>query len=66
MQNIRIERIILVGVPKKFAGKTVRITQSGNEWNTQVIKSAPAAGKARTIVIRDPKVRIGEDWEILF
>jgi len=62
MQDIRIERIIILGVPKNFAGKTIKVTQSGNEWDTTVTYS----GKDNSIIIRDPKVRVGEDWEIQF
>ena len=62
MRDIRIERIIILGVPKKFTGKTVKVLQSGKEWDTMVIRSP----KTESIVIRDPKVRIGEDWEIHF
>jgi mannosyl-oligosaccharide alpha-1,3-glucosidase len=66
MQDIRVERIILVGIPKKFTGSTVKVIQSGKEWDTTVLKSKSLSGKARSIIIRDPKVRIGEDWEIQF
>jgi mannosyl-oligosaccharide alpha-1,3-glucosidase len=65
MQDIRVERIIIVGVPKKFTGKTVRVTQRGQTWET-IVTVSETKGKARSIVIRDPKVRIGQDWEILF
>jgi hypothetical protein len=66
MQDIRIERVIIIGVPKKFAGSTVKITQGDEEWETSVSESVASPGKARSIVIRDPKVHIGEDWEIQF
>ena len=62
MQDIRVERIIIVGVPKKFTGNTVTVSQGGQEWDTIVTKFK----KTKSIIIRDPKVRIGEDWEIRF
>ena len=62
MKDIRVERIIIVGVPQKFTGKTVKVSQGGQEWDTIVTKFK----KTRRIIIRDPKVRIGEDWEIHF
>lgn len=62
MQDIRIERIIILGIPKNFVGKTVKVTQSEKEWDTTVTMSS----KTKTIVIRDPKVLVGEDWEIHF
>lgn len=65
MKDIRIERIIVVGVPKRFTGKKVQVTQAGHKWETTVTVSE-TKGKARSIVIRDPKVRIGQDWEIQF
>jgi mannosyl-oligosaccharide alpha-1,3-glucosidase len=65
MHDIRVERVIIVGVPKKFTGSKVKVTQDDKEWETTVTLST-TPGKARSIVIRDPKVRIGEDWEIHF
>jgi hypothetical protein len=65
MHDIRIERVIVVGVPKKFTGSKVKVTQDDKEWETTVTLST-TPGKAKSIVIRDPKVRIGEDWEIHF
>ena len=65
MQDIRIERILVVGAPKKYAGKTVTVKQGGKEWTTSTSASA-TAGKAQVLTVRDPKVRIGEDWEIQF
>ena len=62
MQDIRVERIIIVGAPKKFTGETVKVSQRGQEWDTTVLKYE----NTRSIIIRDPKVRIGEDWEIHF
>lgn len=66
MHDIRVERIIVVGVPKNFAGKTVKVRQGGKEWDAGVISSTSNSAKASSLVIRDPKVRIGEDWEIRF
>ena len=65
MQDIRIERIIIVGVPKKFTGKQVTVSQGGKEWTTTVGSSGKREA-TRRIIIRDPKVRVGEDWEIQF
>ena len=65
MKDIRVERIIIVGVPTKFTGETVKVTQGGKEWETTVATLTPT-GKAQSVVIRDPKVSIGEDWEICF
>ena len=62
MQDIRIERIVMVGVPKNFLGETVKVTQGGKQWDTTVLPS----NKPNTFIIRDPKVRIGEDWVIQF
>ena len=65
MQDIRVERIIVVGVPKKFAGSKVKIMQRGKEWETST-SSVTKQGKARVLTIRNPNVRIGGDWEIHF
>jgi hypothetical protein len=66
MHNIRVERIIVVGVPNNFAGKTVKVRQAGKEWDAGVIRTKSNSAKASSLVIRDPKVCIGEDWEIHF
>lgn len=66
MQDIRIERVIIVGVPKKFAGSKVTVKQGGKEWETSTTVSTSAAGKAQVLTVRDPDVRIGGDWEIDF
>jgi len=63
--ELRVERIIIVGVPKKFTGNTVKVTQGSHTWETTVTTTT-TKGKARSIIIRDPKVRIGYDWEIHF
>jgi len=65
MQDIRIERIIIVGVPKKFTGSKVTVSQGGKEWTTTVSLLDKGAA-TRRIIVRDPKVRVGEDWEIRF
>jgi hypothetical protein len=65
MKDIRIERIIIVGVPAKFSKNIVNVTQGGKTWEATVATATPE-GKARSIVIRDPKVAIGEDWEVSF
>jgi hypothetical protein len=66
MSDIRVERIILVGVPGHYAGKTVKVKQGDNEWTAGVISSTSNSAKASSLVIRDPKVLVGEDWEIYF
>lgn len=65
MQDIRIERIVIVGVPKKFTGSQVTVSQGGKEWTTTV-SSSDKGDATRRIIVRDPKVRVGEDWEIQF
>ena len=64
MHDVRVERVIIVGVQRNFTGRTVKVTQGDNEWDTTVTISI--SGDVRTIIVRDPKVRIGEDWEIRF
>jgi mannosyl-oligosaccharide alpha-1,3-glucosidase len=62
--DIRIERIIIVGVPKKFTGKNVKVLQGKGKWDVPVIYEPAVKGKAQSIVIRDPKVLVGRDWTI--
>jgi len=66
VKDIRIERVIVVGAPKTFAGKTVKVLQGGKDWETSVETIGAKSGKAGSIIIRDPKVSISQDFEIYF
>ncbi|KAI7042213.1 hypothetical protein KC366_g4964 [Hortaea werneckii] len=72
MENVRVEKIIVVGAPASWKGKTeVEVSEeqarqsSGArmvpmEWHEQV------EGKASWAVVRDPGVQIGSGWKIAF
>ncbi|KAI7490473.1 putative alpha glucosidase II, alpha subunit [Hortaea werneckii] len=72
MENVRVEKIIVVGAPASWKGKTeVEVSEeqarqsSGTrmvpmEWHEKV------EGKASWAVVRDPGVQIGSGWKIAF
>ncbi|RMY91676.1 hypothetical protein D0862_09681 [Hortaea werneckii] len=72
MEHVRVEKIIVVGAPASWKGKTeVEVSEeqarqsSGArmvpmEWHEKV------EGKASWAVVRDPGVQIGSGWKIAF
>ena len=72
MKNVRVEKIILVGVPntwrEKDAVQVVEVSQNGSNVK-RVVDMAwhPAtAGKAAYAVVRNPGVAIARDWFVDF
>ena len=70
MQDIRIERIIIIGDIESLAKDKVKVIEEEKEWETTVTVSPSFKGTrsniAGNIVIRDPKVHVGKNWEIQF
>ncbi|KAI7544968.1 putative alpha glucosidase II, alpha subunit [Hortaea werneckii] len=72
MENVRVEKIIVVGAPASWKGKTeVEVSEEQSrqssgarmvpmEWHEKV------EGKASWAVVRDPGVQIGSGWKIAF
>ena len=72
MKNVRVEKIILVGVPNAWRGKdAIQVTEvspNGSKVKRVVEMSwYPAtAGKAAYAIVRNPSVAIARDWFIDF
>ncbi|PMD37198.1 glycoside hydrolase family 31 protein [Hyaloscypha variabilis F] len=63
VKSIGVEKILIVGAPKAWEGKSSVKVGSGEaalEWH------AEEGNKAAWAVVRAPKVAIGEDWKIQF
>ena len=60
MKDVAVERIILVGVPASWAGKST--LTGGVEIESHVAEG----GKAAWATVKKPGVKIGEDWQIDF
>ncbi|TFK26343.1 alpha glucosidase [Coprinopsis marcescibilis] len=65
LEGVRVERIIVLGVEKK--PKSVKVGGKEVEW--EYLEGVGAAGRvdggAATLVVKDPKVEITRDWEIV-
>jgi alpha 1,3-glucosidase len=63
IKSVGIDRVIIVGAPKAWEGKTsVKVggSDASLEWHGE------EGAKATWAVVRAPKVTIGEDWKIEF
>lgn len=68
MESIRVEKIILVNAPKAWEGKTeVLVKEEGKgERKVSVKFQSKEHWRAAWVVVRDPGVGIGSDWEVEF
>jgi len=63
VKSVGVEKILVVGAPKGWEGKSkvkVGSGEAGLEWHGE------EGGKAAWAVVRAPKVSVGEDWNIEF
>jgi alpha 1,3-glucosidase len=63
MKNVVVEKIVVVGPPNEWEGKTIVKVGNGEarmEWHGE------EGGKAAWALIKAPKVAVGEDWKIEF
>ncbi|KAI7207510.1 putative alpha glucosidase II, alpha subunit, partial [Hortaea werneckii] len=72
MENVRVEKIIIVGAPASWKGKTeveVNEEQARQSSGTRMVPMEwheKVEGKASWAVVRDPGVQIGSGWKIAF
>jgi alpha 1,3-glucosidase len=72
MSNVRVEKVIVVGAPKKWKGKTSVVVMEEGAKESARKKSVDmefvegGSGHADWAVVRDPKVGIGRGWRIDF
>lgn len=72
MENVRVEKIVIVGAPKEWKDKHEVIVMQEGEKETRRKKSIPlefhaADGKkAAYAVVRDPRVFITRGWKVDF
>lgn len=72
MENVRVEKIIIVGASKTWKNKKhVLVAEetaknSGSQKKVDLIWYEGGNGKADWAVVRDPKVPIGKGWKIDF
>jgi len=71
MADVRIERVIIVNVPKSWEDKSTVLVSgepggAQSESRASLSWHAQTDGKAAWAVVRDPGVAIGNDWKIDF
>lgn len=68
MKDVRVEKIILIGLPKEWSEKiTVKVSEEKRKpWTAPVDVYPTEGGKASWAVVRNPKVAIGLDWSVDF
>ena len=68
MKDVRVERIVIIGVPKEWEGiKEVKVIEEGEkERRAGFMWTSAEKGKAAWAVVRDPGVRVGRGWRIEF
>jgi alpha 1,3-glucosidase len=68
MKNVRVERIILIGLPSEWAGKKkVKVSEGrGKPWTVPIDVHPQEGVKASWATIKNPKVAIWSDWNVDF
>jgi alpha 1,3-glucosidase len=67
MKDVRVEKVLLVGVSDGWLDKkTAKVTVGDKTWEVEVSVTKGQAGKANVAVVRDPKAPIIQDWRIEF
>jgi mannosyl-oligosaccharide alpha-1,3-glucosidase len=66
-KSIRVERVILVNAPSSWQDvKKASVSQGDKNSKVKLQYNAGEKGHASWAVVRDPKVKITEDWSISF
>jgi alpha 1,3-glucosidase len=70
MEGVRVEKIVIVGVPDEWVGKTKAAVKEGNGGKERKVSievhAKESAGKAAYAVVRNPGVGVGEGWSVSF
>lgn len=67
MRDVRVERVILVGVTDEWKDKkTVEVKQGSKTWDAEVKFVEGKEGRASHVIVRNPRVAIVKDWTINF
>ncbi|KAM6502966.1 glycoside hydrolase family 31 protein [Amanita muscaria] len=68
IENVRVEKIVVLGLSKKPTSVKVEETGAELDWTYDVGVAADEKGKegiASLLVIKDPKVPVAKDWSIV-
>nr|AAU87580.1 glucosidase II alpha subunit [Trichoderma reesei] len=64
MQNVHIDKIIIVGAPASWDREAVQIESDGRAWAAQVVYHAADKDRAAFATVTHVKARVGDDWSI--
>jgi len=66
MQQVYIDKIIVVGAPAAWSAREVQVESEGKTWTTAVDFTPAQSGRAAFAVVRKVGTRIGADWKLSF
>ena len=67
MKDVVVERIIVVNAPKSWEGRKEVLVREGGKVRMVLVDSFKGEdGGADWAVVRNPKLRVGEDWSVKF
>jgi alpha 1,3-glucosidase len=67
MKKVGVEKIIVIGAPGSWAGKTtVKAVEGSSTVEVPLEYYLAEGGKAAWAIVKNPKVAIGADWQIDF
>ncbi|KAL2040702.1 hypothetical protein N7G274_006681 [Stereocaulon virgatum] len=67
MDQVRVEKIVVVGAPREWVGKkSVKVVEDGEERSVELGFTRGSGGRASWAVVRDPGVRVGRGWRVEF
>ena len=67
IKDVVVERVIIINAPQAWEGKKqVDVEEGGRNRKVDVDFVAGKDGAAAWIVVKNPRVKIGEDWSIRF
>lgn len=67
IQDLRIEKVIIVGAKDEWVKKKTVMVHVGEEkWEAEVDGVKGQKGKPNVVIVRDPKLPVARDWVVRF
>jgi mannosyl-oligosaccharide alpha-1,3-glucosidase len=64
MNDVRVDKIIIVGAPVAWDKKEVKVESEGLTWTAKVQYQKAEKGRAAYAIVGRVDVRIGQDWTV--
>jgi mannosyl-oligosaccharide alpha-1,3-glucosidase len=65
MSTVRVEQVVILGLSKEPTSITAGGIKVSWEWTAGTASTSRKEGEASQLVIKDPRVLIAQDWEIV-